>query len=86
MALTKREQRVIDAFINCISRGEYSEDYAITLIEDNARYGWMSDAAKDRFYELLDELNAPKPVEVEPVPAEEPADDSEPDFAPITEA
>ena len=52
--LTKREQRVIKAFINCIKSGEYTEDYAVTLIEDNARYGWMSDAAKDVFYDELD--------------------------------
>jgi len=58
--LTKREQRVIKAFLNCITRGEYTEDYAITLIEDNARYGWMSTEAKDYFYEELDKLH---PVE-----------------------
>ena len=55
--LTKREQRVIRAFLNCIKSGEYTEDYAVTLIEDNARYGWMSDSAKDVFYEELDKLH-----------------------------
>lgn len=55
--LTKREQRVIKAFINCIKSGEYTEDYAVTLIEDNARYGWMSDAAKNAFYDELDKLH-----------------------------
>lgn len=54
--ITKREQRVINAFINCIKYGEYTEYYAITLIEDNARYGWMSDKAKDVFYEELEKL------------------------------
>ena len=58
--MTKREQRVISAFLNCIKHGEYTEDYAITLIEDNQRYGWLSDAAKDYFYEELDELH-PQP-------------------------
>lgn len=57
--MTRREKRVVDAFINCIAHGEYTEDYAVTLIEDNARYGWMSDTAKDEFYRRLDELNAP---------------------------
>lgn len=52
--MTKRETRVINAFLNCIRHGEYSEDYAITLIEDNQRYGWLSDAAKDYFYAQLD--------------------------------
>ena len=58
--MTKREQRVISAFLNCICHGEYTEDYAITLIEDNQRYGWLSDAAKDYFYEELDKLH-PQP-------------------------
>ena len=52
--MTRREQRVITAFLNCIAHGEYSVDYAITLIEDNARYGWLSDTAKDYFYEQLE--------------------------------
>ena len=54
--LTKREQRTIKAFLNCIEHGEYTEDYAITLIEDNQRYGWLSNAAKDYFYEELDKM------------------------------
>ena len=54
MNLTKRENRVIQAFLNCIKHGEYSEDYAITLIEDNQRYGWLSDTAKEYFYEQLE--------------------------------
>lgn len=52
--LTKREQRVIKAFINCVVNGEYTLDYAILLIEDQARYGWLSDAAKDVFYETVE--------------------------------
>jgi len=58
--MTKREIRVINAFLNCIRHGEYTEDYAITLIEDNQRYGWLSEAAKDYFYEELDKLH-PEP-------------------------
>ena len=60
--MTKREQRVINAFLNCIKHGEYTEDYAITLIEDQQRYGWLSDTAKDYFYEELDKMHpAPEP-------------------------
>ena len=60
--ISKREQRVISAFLNCIKHGEYTESYAITLIEGNQRYGWLSDAAKDYFYEELDKLHpAPEP-------------------------
>lgn len=58
--MTKRETRVIHAFLNCILHGEYTEDYAITLIEDNQRYGWLSEAAKEFFYEELDKMH-PQP-------------------------
>lgn len=68
MNLTKREQRVINAFLNCIRHGEYSEDYAIILIEDNQRFGWLSDTAKDYFYDNL-------PSEQEEEPAEEVAEE-----------
>lgn len=54
--MTKRESRVINAFINCVRSGEYSLDYAILLIEDNARYGWLSDFAKEAFYEATEDL------------------------------
>ena len=61
--MTKREQRVITAFLNCIKHGEYTEDYAITLIEDQQRYGWLSDTAKDYFYDELDKMHqAPEPT------------------------
>lgn len=60
--MSKREKRVINAFLNCIAHGEYSVDYAITLIEDNQRYGWLSDTAKGYFYEKLDEMY-PEPEE-----------------------
>ena len=48
--MSRREQRVIQAFVNCVKSGEYTMDYAITLLEDNERYGWLSEEAKDAFY------------------------------------
>lgn len=71
--MTRREQRVINAFINCIKSGTYSVDYAITLIEDNQRYGWLSNEAKDHFYEVIDEMFPEEPeeeTEAEPVEIE----------------
>jgi len=53
--MSKRERRVITAFINCVKSGEYTLDYAITLIEDNERYGWLSEEAKEVFYEAFEE-------------------------------
>ena len=63
--MTKREKRVINAFLNCIAHGEYTVDYAITLIEDNQRYGWLSDTAKDYFYEQIEpeEEEPEEPIE-----------------------
>lgn len=54
MALSRREKRVITAFINCVKSGEYTLDYAIILIEDNERYGWLSEEAKEVFYAEFD--------------------------------
>lgn len=65
--MTRRESRVINAFINCVRRREYTLEYAITLIEDNQRYGWLSEAAKEYFYEAVD----PEPEEEEEAPEEE---------------
>lgn len=53
--MTKRETRVIKAFINCVKHGEYTFDYACLLIEDNTRYGWLSDSAKEEFYAAFEE-------------------------------
>lgn len=52
--MTKRETRVINAFIDCILTGEFTVNYAITLIENDEKYGWLSDEAKDAFYEALE--------------------------------
>lgn len=52
--MTKRENRVIQAFINCVQTGEYTLSYAITLIEDAERYGWLSEEAKEKFYEAFE--------------------------------
>ena len=48
--MDKRCRRVINAFINCVRTGEYTFDYAVLLIEDESRYGWLSDEAKEEFY------------------------------------
>ena len=56
--MTKREQRVINAFINCVKRGEFTFDYAITLIEDTDKYGYLTDAAKEAFYAEFESVEA----------------------------
>ena len=48
--MSKREKRVISAFINCVKKGEFSLDYAITLLEDTDKYGYLTDEAKEAFY------------------------------------
>lgn len=57
--MTRREKRVISAFINCVKSGEYTLDYAIILIEDNSKYGWLSEAAKEAFYDAFPEEEEP---------------------------
>lgn len=52
--MTKREKRVINAFIACVRSGEYTFEYACLLIEDTQRYGWLSEAAKEAFYEACE--------------------------------
>lgn len=66
--MTRREKRVITAFINCVRSGEYTLDYAILLLEDNQRYGWLSEAAKEAFYDA---------VEPDEEPEEEPVEEGE---------
>lgn len=53
--MTRRETMVINAFINCVRRREYTLEYAITLIEDTSKYGWLSEAAKEYFYDAFPE-------------------------------
>lgn len=60
--MTKREKRVIDAFVNCIAHGEFSIDYADVLIADQSKYGWLSDAALDYYEEQTARF---RPVEEE---------------------
>lgn len=48
--MSKREKRVINAFISCVEHGEYTFEYAVLLIEDTQRYGWLSEEAKEVFY------------------------------------
>ena len=37
--MTKRETRVVNAFLNCVKSGEFTADYATVLIEDTQKYG-----------------------------------------------
>lgn len=53
--MSKREKRVIAAFINCVKTGEYSLGYAILLMEDEERYGWLSEEAKEVFYKAFED-------------------------------
>ena len=59
--MSKRELRVIYAFVNCVKAGQYSFDYAVTLIENNEKYGYLTEEAKEIFYsefEVVEETEA----------------------------
>lgn len=63
--MTKREERVINAFIECVKKGEFSLEYAITLIEDNNKYGYLTEEAKEVFYKAFKTPEEPENVESE---------------------
>ena len=69
--MTKRENRVVNAFLNCVKSGEFTADYATVLIEDTQKYGWLSDEAKEYFYEELDKWEEEQ-IQPEPEPTPEP--------------
>ena len=52
--MSKRENRVINAFINCVNSGEITHDYAVILIEDSDKYGYLTVAAKEVFYSAFE--------------------------------
>ena len=45
-----RAKRVINAFKNCVKSGVYTYDYAITLIENTEKYGYLTESDKEQFY------------------------------------
>ncbi len=51
----KRNERVINAFINCVLTGMYQQDYAIVLMEDEQKYGYLTDEDKERFYQAMED-------------------------------
>lgn len=62
--MSKREQRVIQAFINVVKSGEYTYDHASILMNDAERYGYLSEEAKEPFYAEF-EATAEEPTEAE---------------------
>ena len=52
--MNKRESRVINAFISCVKNGEFSFAYAVTLLEDSNKYGYLTDDAKESFYSAFE--------------------------------
>lgn len=53
--MSKKEQRVVNAFINCVKSGEFSYDYAVTLMENTEAYGYLTEEAKEVFYKTFEE-------------------------------
>ncbi len=56
--MSKRESRVVNAFINCVKTGEMSFDYACLLLEDAGKYGYLTTEAKEAFYSAFEEKTA----------------------------
>jgi len=51
--MVKRAERIINAFIKCVAEGTFSFSYAVTLIEDQSKYGYLTDEEKEVFYTSL---------------------------------
>lgn len=64
--MIKREQRVIQAFINVVKSGEYSYDHASILMNDAERYGYLSEEAKEPFYSAFEGAEETEEPEEEP--------------------
>lgn len=54
--MTKREKRIVDAFVNCIRHGEFTIDYADVLISDQSKYGWLSEGAFEYYEEQTEQF------------------------------
>ena len=63
--MSKREKRVIDAFVNCIKHGEFTIDYADVLIADQSKYGWLSEKALEYYEEKTAEFRGEESEEAE---------------------
>ena len=51
--MNKRTERIVNAFIKCVTDGEFSFSYAVTLIEDSSKYGYLSEEDKEMFYNSI---------------------------------
>ena len=63
--MSKRELSVIKAFINVVKTGEYTFDYAWIMMNDNERYGYLTDEAKELFYATFKGADLAEAEEVE---------------------
>ena len=63
--LTLRQKSVIDAFINVVKAGERSYDYAITMLEDEKSFGYLTEEAKEVFYSAFKPTDNKTSVETE---------------------
>ena len=53
--MTERERRVIEAFLKTVRDRNETKEYVIILMEDEQRFGWLSDTAKQYFYDHVDD-------------------------------
>ena len=61
-----RNERVVKAFINCVKVGKCSYDEAVTAMENEEWYGYLTDEAKEMFYnefEVEEEVAEESPIE-----------------------
>ena len=52
--MTEREKRVINAFLENVWKGNETKNYITILMEDQQRFEWLSETAKQYFYDHVD--------------------------------
>jgi len=54
--MTDREKRVVSAFIKAYKDRDWTYSYIVLALEDDERFGWMSDAAKKEIYDNIQDV------------------------------
>ena len=65
--MSEREARVVEAFLECVRAGRFDPSYVTLLVEDNQKYGWMSETAKETLFAAMENImEEPEEIPEEP--------------------
>ena len=55
--MTEREHMVVEAFLRAYRDGDWTYTYIVLALEDDERFGWMSDEAKQAVYKGIEDID-----------------------------